>query len=271
MSKAIRKGGTALITGAGMGIGRAAAIRCARDGMRLVAVDVMADKLENLSAELASFTSANQFMTLTADIGVPEQVERMVTACTRQFGAPSFLMNNAVTRAGKGHDAPLDEWRTAMDVNFWAAVETCRLLVPQMKEKGGAIVNVGSKQGITNPPCHPIYNITKAALKTYTELLEHVLRTQDGSPVTAHLLIPGWATTGEAQHRPGAWLPDQVVDMMISGVDAGTFYILCPDDETTAEMDRQRILWGAGDIVENRPPLSRWHEDWKAIAKESGT
>ena len=271
MTKAIREGGTALITGAAMGIGRAAALRCAREGMRLVAVDLMEDKLDSLSGELGGFTSESQFVTLTADVGVPGEIERMIDVCTRHFGAPGFLMNNAVTRTGKGFGASPDEWRTAMDVNFWAIVETCRLLIPEMKKKGDAIVNVGSKQGITNPPGHPIYNITKSALKTYTELLEHELRNQDGPPLTAHLLIPGWTTTGESQHRPGAWLPGQVVDMMVDAVQAGTFYILCPDDETTGEMDRQRILWGAGDIVEGRPPLSRWHKDWKAAARKAGT
>ena len=71
----------------------------------------------------------------------------------------------------------------------------------------------GSKQGITNPPGHPIYNITKSALKSYTEALEHDLRSnpdnQDSKRVSAHLLIPGWTTTGDAAHRPGAWLPGQ--------------------------------------------------------------
>lgn len=271
MSKAIRKDGTALITGAGMGIGRAAALRCARMGMRLVAADILEDKLESLSAELLKITSEDQFKVLTSDISKPSEVKHMAELCLGRYGAPSFLMNNAVTRIGRGFDAPLEDWRSAMDVNFWAILETCRLLVPEMQKTGGAIVNVGSKQGITNPPGHPIYNVTKSALKTYTELLEHELRGQNGPPLTAHLLIPGWTTTGEADHRPGAWLPDQVVELMVTEMDAGTFYILCPDDETTEEMDHQRILWSAGDIIENRPPLSRWHDRWKAAAKASGT
>lgn len=271
MSKAIKTGGTALITGAGMGIGRAAALRCVREGMQLVAVDVLDVKLQSLSAELAKFAPESQFTTLTADIGNVQEIARMVKVCTDQYGAPSFLMNNAVTRIGKGLEASLDEWRSAMDINLWAVIETCRLLVPEMKKQGGAIVNVGSKQGITNPPGHPIYNITKSALKTYTESLEHALRTQIGPPLTTHLLIPGWTTTGESEHRAGAWLPDQVVDMMLAGVNEGTFYIMCPDDETTEAMDHARILWGAGDIINRRPPLSRWHADWKEAAKSSGT
>ena len=134
------------------------------------------------------------------------------------------------------------------------------------------IVNVGSKQGITNPPGHPVYNITKAALKAYTEALEHELRSNPdnaGHRVTAHLLIPGWTTTGTQEHKPGAWLPEQVVDAMLSGIARGDFYIICPDGEVTAEMDKKRILWAAGDMTENRPPLSRWHPDYSDVAKQA--
>ena len=137
-----------------------------------------------------------------------------------------------------------------------------------------AIINVGSKQGITNPPGHPIYNMTKSALKTYTEALEHHLRNdlsnQGDGRVSAHLLVPGWTTTCKAEHKPGAWLPERVVETMFAGVAAGDFYIVCPDGETTPEQDRKRILWGAADVVENRPPLSRWHPDFSAAAKSAG-
>jgi hypothetical protein len=44
---------------------------------------------------------------------------------------------------------------------------------------------------------------------------------------------------------------------------AGDFYIVCPDNEVTSELDAKRIAWAAGDITENRPPLSRWHPDYK--------
>jgi hypothetical protein len=49
---------------------------------------------------------------------------------------------------------------------------------------------------------------------------------------------------------------------MLERLEAGDFYILCPDDETPRALDERRILWAAGDIVDNRPPLSRWHPDF---------
>jgi hypothetical protein len=51
---------------------------------------------------------------------------------------------------------------------------------------------------------------------------------------------------------------------MLERLELGDFYILCPDNEVTRELDERRILWAAGDIVENRPPLSRWHPDHTA-------
>ena len=100
-------------------------------------------------------------------------------------------------------------------------------------------------------------------MNAYTQNLARDLRGRDGSTVTAHLLIPGWTTTGEAEHRPGAWLPEQVIDYMEAGIGRDDFFILCPDDETPNETDHKRILWNAMDIIENRPALSRWHPDYK--------
>jgi len=57
---------------------------------------------------------------------------------------------------------------------------------------------------------------------------------------------------------------DQLIDMLIAWMNQGDFYILCPDNEVTRAIDNRRILWAAQDITENRPPLSRWHADYKA-------
>lgn len=188
-----------------------------------------------------------------------------------RFGRVDLLMNNAVIRTGRGHDAALEEWRGAMDVNFWAIVNAIRVFLPTMQasETPSMIVNVGSKQGITNPPGHPIYNITKSALKTYTEALEHELRSHGKRTTTAHLLIPGWTTTGNKPHQSGAWLPEQVVEYMVDGLTRGDFYILCPDDEVSTEQDHRRIIWGAEDITKNRAPLSRWHPEFEDEAKKN--
>jgi short-subunit dehydrogenase len=131
-----------------------------------------------------------------------------------------------------------------------------------------AIVNTGSKQGITTPPGDTAYNVSKAGMKVFTEGLAHELRNIEGCQISAHLLIPGFTHTGINQSAggpkpPAAWTAEQVVDFMVAGMSAGDFYILCPDNDVTRDTDERRILWAARDIVDNRPALSRWHADYK--------
>ena len=61
---------------------------------------------------------------------------------------------------------------------------------------------------------------------------------------------------------PGSWVPEQVIDMLVAGMAAGDFYIICPDNDVTRDIDNRRILWAAEDIIRNRPALSRWHPDY---------
>lgn len=67
---------------------------------------------------------------------------------------------------------------------------------------------------------------------------------------------------GRTEKPAAAWTPEQTVDFMLERVNAGDFYILCPDNDVPRSLDERRILWAAGDIVENRPALSRWHPDY---------
>ena len=60
------------------------------------------------------------------------------------------------------------------------------------------------------------------------------------------------------------WTPEQVVDFMLAGIENGDFYILCPDNDVTREVDNKRMEWATGDLIHNRPPLSRWHPDHEA-------
>ncbi|MDD9876244.1 MAG: SDR family NAD(P)-dependent oxidoreductase [Magnetovibrio sp.] len=268
MNESIFKpGATAVITGAAMGIGLAAATRCAEAGMNVCLADVDGAELDAVQDRVARAAQAagGEVMSTVTDVGDGAAMDALREMVERRLGPVGFLMNNAVTRVGGGVWGDPDDWRRAMDVNFWGVVNGVRSFVPAMIEGGtaGAVVNVGSKQGITNPPGNTVYNVTKAAVKHYTEALAHELRNTENCRVTAHLLVPGWTTTGKKEHKPGAWLPEQVVERMIDALGRGDFYIVCPDGEVSEEMDRQRIRWAAGDITENRPALSRWHPDFK--------
>lgn len=256
---AFAPGSIAIITGAALGIGRAMAHRFAAIGMRVALLDQDEAHLAAAAAGLGPNALA-----LNCDVSDPESLRAAASKIARLWPEPAaVLVNNAVTRTGRGFDAPLEEWRRAVDVNLFGVIRGVRTFLPAMRPPG-LIINLGSKQGITNPPGHPVYNLTKAALKSYTEGLEHELRQTEGPRISAHLLVPGWTTTGTAAHQPGAWMPDQVVDYMLAKLEAGAFYIICPDDEVTEKMDRARILWSAGDITEDRVALSRWHPEGRA-------
>jgi len=112
-----------------------------------------------------------------------------------------YLMNNAAVQLGGGGiSTSMDTFHKVFDVNTLGPIHGCQAFVPIMQEKGmdGLIVNTGSKQGITAPPGNLTYNVSKAALKTWTEGLEHELmkeRMNNGGKLYAALLIPGWVNT----------------------------------------------------------------------------
>lgn len=202
----------AVVTGAALGIGRAMCKRFAQAGMSVVLADLPGDDLDAAVHAMGALSPRGPGAIFAAptNIAEPEQILRLRDTVIAKLGKVNLLANNAATRVGRGHEADLADWRQAMEVNFWGPIVGVRAFLPAMLASGepGAIVNVGSKQGITNPPGHPIYNISKSALKTYTEALEHELRSnrdnQGPRRVTAHLLIPGWTTTGTHEHKPGA-------------------------------------------------------------------
>jgi NAD(P)-dependent dehydrogenase (short-subunit alcohol dehydrogenase family) len=262
-------GRTAVVTGAALGIGRAACRRFASLGMKLCMVDIDDEALDEARAEVVAGSALKDadVLAVAANVARLEDMTALRDAVAAQLGPVALLMNNAVTRLNAKTWEEPETWRRALDINLFGVINGVQAFLPAMLADGAPamVVNVGSKQGITNPPANPPYNVAKAAVKFYTELLQHELRNAPGARVTAHLLIPGMTTTGRREHRPGAWMSDQVVEFMMAALDRGDFYILCPDEEVTPAMDRKRILWGAGDIIENRPALSRWDANYTAI------
>ncbi len=252
----------AVVTGGASGIGLAAARRFKELGLAVVVAD---------RAGLAGV--GDGIVTIETDVADRASVEALAKQVHAQFGHVDVLMNNAGISPASTALGPLDAWEQLLGVNLWGVIHGAQAFVPKMLERGkpGLVINTGSKQGITTPPGNPAYNVSKAGVKAFTEALEHELRNQPfGKPrISAHLLIPGFVFTGltarrrEGTEKPaGAWTPAQTVDFMLASLEKGDFYILCPDNEVPRALDEKRIQWAAGDIVENRPPLSRWHPDW---------
>jgi NAD(P)-dependent dehydrogenase (short-subunit alcohol dehydrogenase family) len=207
-----------------------------------------------------------------------EQVQALRDAAYTTFGEVAVLMNNAGTAPGGGPWEHIDRWRRALEVNLWGVINGVQTSTPSMlaQRTPCEIINTGSKQGITCPPGDTAYNVSKAGVKVLTEALAHSLRNEQHALISAHLLIPGSTFTGmtrgsRSEKPPGAWTPDQVVDMLVAGMHAGDFYILCPDNDVTREIDERRILWAAQDITQNRPALSRWIRTTRQRSISSGT
>ena len=259
----------ALVTGAASGIGLAAARRFAGLGMSLVMVDLGGEALERAAAEVAEL-AASDVLAAATDVSQLVQIQRLQAEVKERFGPVSLLMNNA----GMGNNPGLpwengDAWQKLVDVNLWGVVHGVQAFVPGMLESGrpGLVINTGSKQGITSPPGNYAYNLSKAALRNYSESLSHALRGACGARISAHLLIPGFTHTGMTglvEKPASAWTAEQVVEFLLERISAGDFYILCPDNAVDRATDERRMRWAMDDIICNRPALSRWHPDFEA-------
>ncbi|RWB89593.1 MAG: SDR family NAD(P)-dependent oxidoreductase [Mesorhizobium sp.] len=265
---AFASGNVAVITGGASGIGLAAAKRFAAMGMKTVIADLGGPRLDQARQAIADF--GGDVLALATDVSRADEVDRLAETAHNAFGAVSVLMNNAGVGNNPGKPwENRDAWKRLFDINFWGVVHGVEAFAPRMLASGkpALIINTGSKQGITTPPGNLAYNVSKAGVKTFTEGLAHALRNEPGSKLAAHLLIPGFTYTGlteGATEKPaGAWTGEQVIDFMLAPLKRGDFYILCPDNEVARPTDEKRMAWAIGDIIENRPALSRWHPDHK--------
>jgi NAD(P)-dependent dehydrogenase (short-subunit alcohol dehydrogenase family) len=265
------KDNVAVITGGASGIGLAAALHFATLGMKVCVADIGTESLKAAEAGLASASPGGgaNVMTARVDVSNRDEVIALEDAVQKRFGGTDVLMNNAGISPGAKMFGPPENWQRLLAVNLWGVIHGTQAFAPHMIERGrpGLIINTGSKQGITTPPGEPAYNVSKAGVKAFTEALQHELRNTEGCRITAHLLIPGHVFTGltargRTEKPPGAWTPGQTVDFMVRSLEAGDFYILCPDNDVPRSLDERRMLWAVGDIVENRPALSRWHPDY---------
>lgn len=262
---ALQPGNTALITGAASGIGLAAARRFASLGLNVVLVDLGSDRLEAAVRTLIHDGATDSHIrAIETDVSDADAVAGLA----RTVRDVDVLMNNAAIGPGSSVLDPAN-WQKVLGANLWGVVHGAQAFVPHMVARGkpGLVINTGSKQGITTPPGDPAYNVSKAGVKVFTEALQHELRNGANPSVTAHLLIPGFVWTGmtargQTEKPAGAWTAEQTVDFMIDSVGRGDFYILCPDNDVPRALDEKRMAWAIGDIIENRPPLSRWHGDY---------
>jgi NADP-dependent 3-hydroxy acid dehydrogenase YdfG len=266
---ALTSGAVAVITGGAAGIGLAAAKRFAALGMHVCIADLGRDRLDKAAKDIAAVApgGVGSVMAMETDVGDVAAVTALEAAVRRRFGGTDVLMNNAGIQPGSGMFGPPENWARILGINLWGVIHGTQVFVPHMIDRGrpGLVINTGSKQGITTPPGDPAYNVAKAGVKVLPRPAARVAQQRriqrDRAPADPRFVFTGLTAHGRTE-KPAAWTPDQTVDFMLQRLEAGDFYILCPDNDVPRALDERRILWAAGDIVENRPPLSRWHPDF---------
>lgn len=269
MTDWMKSGNAAVITGGASGIGLAAARRYLAAGMRVLIADLSE---EGLAEAAASLSGAGELHTRICDVSDYDQVVGLQEFAADALGHIHCLMNNA--GAAFPPSKPwenLEIWKKQVEINLWGIIHGCQAFVPAMLAAGvrGAVINTGSKQGITNPPGGYAYNLSKAGVKAYTESLAHALREEEGCQLSAHLLVPGFTYTGMIarfipEQPAGAWTSEQVVEFLLESLQRGDFYVLCPDNDTPRELDEKRIQWNTDDLLKNRSALSRWDPEHQA-------
>lgn len=158
-------GKTAIVTGAAAGIGRACAERLAAEGCSVVVVDRDAEAATEVAAGIGATARA-----FTADVGDPEQIERMVHFTIDEFGALDVLVNNAgVAIGGSVTDLGLDEWSAVIDINLRSVWLSMKYAMPHLQQRGGAIVNMASVQALRGFPGWAGYAATKGGIISLTQ------------------------------------------------------------------------------------------------------
>ncbi|PWN43785.1 NAD(P)-binding protein [Ceraceosorus guamensis] len=279
---ALARGSLAIISGGASGIGLAAAQRWASLGLSVGILDRASQTdldsaIERISSSASGSASSEKYKGWSVDVSDREAVKRVADEVRASFEGKQLTVLQANAGTGGGTKvADWDEnWERILNTNLYGVIHIVQAFLPliQAHSQPAAIINTGSKQGITCPPgTGPAYNISKAGVKVFTEQLAHEVRASSSTRdrVSVHLLIPGWVHTGltgakEGKSKPdGAWSPEQTVDYLVKeGLEKKSFYVLCPDNETSREMDLKRIKWNVEDMTQDRPALSRWHDEWK--------
>lgn len=264
-------GKTALVTGAGSGLGRAIAIECAERGMRVLLADIDRDAASATGALLGQA----QWLAVRCDVSRSEDVRHLADLAYEQFGNVNLLVNNAgVGAGGRVWTTTPDDWEWVIGVNVMGVVHGIQSFVPRMlaSKEPSHVVNTASAGGLTVTPGYAIYVASKHAVVALTESLYQELLLEQGASVGVSVLCPAFVETGFAssersrpqelqdaspdtedymnkiQHAKGELTADVIARATLDAVEADRFYIL------THESVKPFIEARMRDIIEGRNP-----------------
>lgn len=215
-------GKTAIVTGAGRGIGRATAIALAKEGVNVGLVGLTLSNLEKVAGELREFNV--KVAVATADVADLESITTAVEKIRGELGAVDILINNAGTAKFGGFlDLSPEEWENIIKVNLMGVYNTTRAVLPEMIErKAGDIVNISSSAGQKGAPVTSAYSASKFGVLGLTESLalevrKHNIRVVGLTPstVVTDLAAEANLISGNPEN---VMQPEDLADLIVSGL-----------------------------------------------------
>jgi len=231
---------SAVVTGAGSGIGRAFALALAHRGGRVVCADInLSTAQETVDLIMAS---SGQACAVPCDVSVLAEVEALAVSAEAWLGGPvDLVINNAgVGVGGKAvGDVSIEDWSWTLGINLWGVIHGCHVFAPKLRTHGtGGIINVCSTASFAAAPTMGPYNVSKAAALALTETLAAEF---SGSGIHITALCPTFVKTNivrdgridaQASKMSGKimeWVgftPERVVELALDGLDKNQLYVL---------------------------------------------
>jgi NAD(P)-dependent dehydrogenase (short-subunit alcohol dehydrogenase family) len=266
-------GKTAVVTGAGSGIGRSLVVAFAREGMRIVAADIETDALRETEALIDG-----DVVSVRTDVTVRDEIEHLAACAYDAYDTVEVLCNNAgVFQGGLLWECTDADFEWTLAVNLWGILHGIRAFVPRMLMAGNDahIVNTISMAGLASTPFSGPYDVSKFAAMAATECLAHDLATI-GAPIKVSAVCPGLVDTAISRSRrnrsaalitaqnegaafvegaladstAGSLSPDAVADLVVEAIREERFLV------PTRPSYAQQLADRADDLVARRLPRS---------------
>ncbi|MAD65819.1 SDR family NAD(P)-dependent oxidoreductase, partial [Haliea sp.] len=189
------KGGVAVITGAGSGIGEGLARLAARQGMRVVLADVAMERAESVAEDIRS--AGAEALAVHTDVSEPEALDRLAAVTHETFGDVTLLVNNAgIETLGFCWELPAAVWEKTLNINIHGAIHGVRAFAPRMLEAGKRawIANTTSIGGLGMMPIQTSYVLSKHAILSFSECLYLEMQVKK-APIQVSAILPGPVAT----------------------------------------------------------------------------